>query len=88
MKDNIITTMSVNNTNVRVMRINDEDYKSLTDIARIKNKDNPSDVIKKWMSNYDTIEFIGLWEELNNDSFNLAEFRLIKNESAKKDLLS
>ena len=78
MKNDIITTMSVNKSDIRVMRINNEDYISLTDIARIKNNEKPSDVINKWMSNYDTIEFIGLWEELNNDSFNFAEFREIK----------
>ena len=78
MKNDIITTMNVNNANVRVMRINNEDYISLTDIARIKNEASPSDVINKWMSNYDTIEFLGLWEELNNDNFNFAEFRELK----------
>lgn len=67
-----------------VMRIDNEDYISLTDIARYKNSINPSDVIKKWLSNYDTIEFLGLWEELSNENFNSAEFSLIKNESAKK----
>ena len=34
--------------------------------------------------NYDTIEFLGLWEQLSNESFNLAEFRQIKNEAPKK----
>lgn len=76
--------MNVNESEIRVMRIDNEDYISLTDLARYKNPNNPSDVIKKWLSNYDTIEFLGLWEELSNENFNLAEFRLIKIEAPKK----
>ena len=83
--DNKITTIiNVNSNEVRVMRIDNEDYISLTDLARYKNPLDPSDVIKKWLSNYDTIEFLGLWEELSNDNFNSAEFSLIKNEAPKK----
>lgn len=53
-------------------------------MSRYKNPADPSDVIKKWLSNYDTIEFLGLWEELSNENFNSAEFSLIKNEAPKK----
>ena len=84
MNDKITTIMNVNENEIRVMRINDDDYISLTDLARYKNPNDPSDVIKKWLSNYDTIEFLGLWEQLSNDNFNSAEFSLIKNESPKK----
>lgn len=84
MNNKITTIMNVNDNEVRVMRIEDEDYISLTDLARYKNPDDPSDVIKKWLSNYDTIEFLGLWEELSNEDFNSAEFSLIKNEAPKK----
>lgn len=76
--------MNVNETEIRFMRIGTEDYISLTDLARYKNPKDPSDVIKKWLSNYDTIEFLGLWEKLSNDNFNSAEFCLIKNEAPKK----
>lgn len=51
----------------------DNDYISLTDIARYKS-DSPDDVIKNWMRNRDTIEFLGLWEQLNNPDFKPAEF--------------
>ena len=80
----IMTVMNVNDNDVRVMRINNEDYISLTDLAKYKNPKEPSDVIKKWLSNYDTIEFLGLWEELSNDNFNSAEFRQIIIEAPKK----
>lgn len=83
-QNNIITVLDVKETNIRVMRIDNEDYISLTDLAKYKNKNDPSDVIKKWLSNYDTIEFLGLWEELSNENFNSAEFSLIKTEAPKK----
>ena len=56
------------------------DYISLTDIARYKS-DEPSDVIKNWMRRKDTIEFLGLWESLNNMNFNSVEFERIKSEA-------
>lgn len=76
--------MNVKNNEIRVIRVDNEDYISLTDLARYKNPKDPSDVIKKWLSNYDTIEFLGLWEELSNENFNSAEFGLIKNDAPKK----
>ena len=84
MNEKITAIMNVNENQIRVMRIDDEDYISLTDLARYKNPNDPSDVIKKWLSNYDTIEFLGLWEELSNENFNSAEFSRIKSEAPKK----
>ena len=83
-KRQITALMNVNKNEIRVMRIDNDDYISLTDLARYKNPNDPSDVIKKWLSNYDTIEFLGLWEKLSNENFNSAEFSLIKNEAPKK----
>ena len=51
-----------------------DDYISITDIARYKNPDEPKDVVKNWMRNRSTIEFIGLWEQLNNPAFKGVEF--------------
>ena len=84
MNDKITTIMKVNENEIRVMRIDNEDYISLTDLARYKNPNAPSDVIKKWLSNYDTIEFLGLWEKLSNENFNSAEFSRIKSEAPKR----
>ena len=84
MKNKITTIMNVNDNEIRIMRIENEDYISLTDLAKYKNPNTPSDVIKKWLSNYDTIEFLGLWEELSNENFNSAEFSQIKNDAPKK----
>lgn len=49
------------------------EFISLTDIARYKS-DEPKDVIKNWMRSKDTIEFLGLWEQLHNDGFKGVEF--------------
>ncbi len=58
----------------------ENDFVSLSDIARYKS-DEPSDVIKNWMRRKDTIEFVGLWESLNNINFNSVEFDRIKSEA-------
>ena len=52
------------------MRINGVEYISLTDLARYANKDDPSGVIRNWMSNKNSFIFYSLWEELNNPTFN------------------
>ena len=82
MKNEIKTTMNVNNNLVSVVNINGVDYISLTDLARYKNPTNPGDVIIKWMSNKSSFDFYSLWEELSNEHFKLAEFREFKNDSA------
>ena len=57
------------------------DYISLTDIARYKNSDDPRFVIQNWMRNRNTLEFIGLWEALNNSNFNRVQFDTFRNEA-------
>lgn len=56
----------------------EDDYISLTDIAKYHNPELPGYVIQNWMRNRSTIEFLGLWEELNNPDFNCLEFEAIK----------
>ena len=82
MNNNITTVMNVNENEIKVIRINNTDYISLTDLARYKNNQNPGDVIIKWMSNKSSFDFYSLWEELFNDDFKLAESREFKIESA------
>lgn len=57
------------------------DYISLTDIAKYKNTDDPRFVIQNWMRNRNTLEYIGLWEILNNPNFNRVQFDTFKNEA-------
>ena len=66
---------------------NQEDYISLTDIAKQKNPDAPADIIKNWLRSRSTIEFLGLWESLNNSDFKLVEFDQFKNESGSNSFV-
>lgn len=50
------------------------DYISLTDIARYKNSEEPNMVVANWMRNHNTIEYLGIWEQLNNPDFKPIEF--------------
>jgi len=56
-----------------------EDYISLTDIARYKHPNEPRDVVKNWLRTKSTIEFLGLWEKINNLEFKEVEFDLFRN---------
>jgi len=71
----------IQDINVSLTKINDEDFISLTDIARSKNSDEPKDVVKNWLRNKNTVEFLGLWEIINNGNFKGVEFDTYKNES-------
>lgn len=66
--------INVLSKDVDVRRIEDEDYISLTDIARYKDTDRTDDIIRNWLRNRNTIEFLGIWERLNNPDFNPVEF--------------
>lgn len=60
---------------------NDQDYISLTDIAKHKDSHRTNYIIQNWMRKRSTIEFLGLWEKLHNDSFNSINFDAFKNEA-------
>lgn len=70
--------MKVKDNLVRVMRVGDIDYISLTDLAKYQNEDDPSGVIRNWMSNKNSFDFYNLWEELHNENFNSVESHRIK----------
>ena len=58
-----------------------DDYISLTDIAKYRDAENPRFIIQNWMRNRNTVEFLGLWEALNNPDFNRVDFEAVKNET-------
>ena len=70
MNNKLTTKISVKDNLIGVMKIDNKDYVSLTDLARYKNPNNPGDVIIKWMSNKNSFDFYCLWEELFNESLN------------------
>ena len=77
-KENIVTEMNVNNNKVGIMRVNNTNYISITDLVKFANADDPSGVIRNWMSNQNSFAFYSLWEEINNPSFNSVESHGIK----------
>ncbi len=72
--------MSVDNFEIVILTQKQDDYISLTDMAKFKNAESIGLVISHWLSTRYTVEFVGLWERLNNPLFNIAEFSNIKNE--------
>jgi len=66
---NKIISISVEGLTISTQKIGNEYYLSLTDIARKKNAIEPKDVVKNWMRSRTTIEFLAIWEELNNPQF-------------------
>ncbi|MBU3188779.1 KilA-N domain-containing protein [Clostridium bowmanii] len=76
-------TINANGAEISVVsKGNEDDYISLTDIAKYKS-DEPNDVIRNWLRNKDTIEFLGLWEKRNNLNSKPAEFDGFRNEAGK-----
>jgi len=71
----------VQNSDVKINQVNKEDYLSLTDIARYKDSKRSDYILQNWMRSKDTIEFLGLWERINNSDFNSIEFDGIKNQA-------
>ena len=74
--------LNANGAEIAVLHFGDDnDYLSLTDIAKFKNPDDAFIVINNWLRSKDTILFIGLWEQLNNSNFKPIEFDRFKNEA-------
>ena len=66
---------------VRLTGVNDQDYVCLTEIARYKDPERTDYLIFNWLRNRNTIEFLGLWEQINNPGFNPIEFDGIKSQA-------
>jgi len=73
--------MIVKGIDIRCIRINNEDYFSLSDIARFKNPTEPKVVVANWMRLRNTVEYLGVWEYLNNPGFNGLEFEAFLREA-------
>ncbi len=61
--------ITVKDTEIVLFKKEREDYISLTDIAKVRDKKSPSQIVSLWMRTYNTIEYLGLWEILNNPNF-------------------
>lgn len=73
--------IKVKGSEIAVVARNDEDYICITDVARHKNPDRSDDLIRNWLRNRNTIEFLGIWEQLNNPAFNSVEFDGFKRQA-------
>ncbi|GAB6286155.1 MAG: KilA-N domain-containing protein [Methanoregula sp.] len=73
--------INVLNKEVAVVIQNNEDYICITDIARYKDADRTDYLILNWLRNRNTIEFLGIWEQLNNPDFNPIEFDGIRKQA-------
>ena len=80
-KENIKTEMIVEDRKINVLRVDNQDYISLTDLARYADEEEPRLPIQNWMRNKDVILYLGLWEQLNNKDFKRVEFDAFKNEA-------
>ncbi|NPD82512.1 KilA-N domain-containing protein [Prevotella sp. PINT] len=73
-----MTKITVQNTEVNVVKVNGEDYICLTDMLHAKDGDF---FITDWLRNRNTLEFLGIWEKVYNPNFNYGEFATIRNQS-------
>ena len=67
-------SISVLDSTIGIRSIDETDFISLTDIARHRNQQHSDDLIRNWLRNRNTIEFLGIWERLNNPDFKPVEF--------------
>ena len=70
--------ITVKEADVTIIKIENVDYISITDIAKVKNPDDANGVIANWMRTRNTIEYLGIWEYLYNPNFKPLEFEGLK----------
>ncbi|SPD76485.1 conserved hypothetical protein [uncultured Desulfobacterium sp.] len=73
--------LNVKGTDIAIFNKQEEDYICITDIAKYKNSDRTDDLIRNWLRNRNTIEFLGVWEQLNNPDFKPVEFDGFKKQA-------
>ena len=69
-----MATIEVLDNDITVIKVNDEDYISLTDMIKAKDGDF---FISDWLRNRNTVEYLGIWEKIHNPSFNYGEYATI-----------
>jgi len=70
--------ITVLNTNINILTIDNEDYICITDMLKAKDGDF---FISDWLRNRNTLEYLGIWEQLYNINFNYGEFAIIRNQA-------
>ena len=77
-KNNSITVLDIE---VKIKAIDQNDFICLTDIAKSRNPEHPDDLIRNWLRNRNTLELLGIWEQLHNPDFNPVEFDGIRKQA-------
>jgi len=80
-QENAMAKINVKGREISIINMKEEDYICLTDIARYKDAERTDYIIQNWLRNRNTIEFLGIWEQLNNPSFNPIEFDGIRKQA-------
>ena len=80
-KEIIKSQITVNNFKINVININNQEFISLTDLARYADKEEPRLPIRDWLRTKEVISYLGLWESINNPNFKGGEFHSFKNEA-------
>ena len=80
-KEIIKTQITINNYKINVININNQEFISLTDLARYADKEEPRLPIRDWLRTKEVISYLGLWESINNPNFKGGEFHSFKNEA-------
>ena len=78
---------TVQNINISIVFGNEDDYISLTDIARYKNSENPRFLVQGWMRRYASLELLGAWEMIHNINFKRTEFDTFKNQAGSNTFI-
>ena len=73
-------TITVGNQAIRILEAGTEDFFCISDIAK-SGKGRPASFIQNYLRNKNTIEFLGLWEQMNNEHFKVLEFEYFKNQT-------
>ena len=81
--DMIKIEINVKENKIGILRVGNINYISLSDLAKYQNSSDPSFTVKNWLRRVTTIDYVGLWEQINNNDFNLVEFDQIKTEYGK-----
>ncbi len=71
-------TLTVQGTDIALKRTKLADYISLTDIARSREPEHANDLVRDWLKNRNTVEYLGIWETLQNPAFDVPEFDAIR----------
>lgn len=84
LKQNIVKKeIVVKENKISIIKIGYVNYISLTDLAKYQNSSVPSFTVKNWLRKITTIDYVGLWEKIHNEKFNLVEFDQIETEYGK-----